>query len=286
MQIYNDINISDEIFKSIEKYFYKRDKIKDDFDYSITELIDSPRIVQLRRRYDSEISVPVSSLFPSWYGNVIHDTLQSIRTSKRVNEVINGKLISGEYDYFHKGVLKDYKTTSVWKYILGDLSSWSTQLNCYSYFLRDKKVDKLFIEAFFLDWNNNESLRIGNYPKAPQLKIPIYKMLDEYVFYYLVVRIDEHEKNVVFYDEELSDCTSEEMWEKNATFAVKKEGQKKALRVLSSLEEAEEWADRKMREKKDNLFIEERPGERVRCERFCQVKDFCNQYREYKNGST
>jgi hypothetical protein len=30
--------------------------------------------------------------------------------------------------------------------------------------------------------------------------------------------------------------------------------------------------------------IEIRPGERTRCANFCQVRDFCQQWKEYQNG--
>ena len=78
-------------------------------------------------------------------------------------------------------------------------------------------------------------------------------------------------------DDELPECTAEERWERPIKYAVKKEGRKSALRVLDSLKDAENYmAEKKLFAKH---FVETRQGESVRCESYCAVQPFCNQYK-------
>ena len=74
---------------------------------------------------------------------------------------------------------------------------------------------------------------------------------------------------------EMPECTTDEMWEKPTTYAVKKDGGVRAKSVHSTLEEAQEKLPPK------GYFIEVREGERTRCAKFCQVNNFCNQYQTY-----
>jgi hypothetical protein len=74
---------------------------------------------------------------------------------------------------------------------------------------------------------------------------------------------------------EIAPCTPEEMWEKQEKFAVMKEGGKRAKSVHDTRQEAEIALPAK------GYFIEHRPGERTRCESFCQVSAFCTQHQQY-----
>jgi len=80
---------------------------------------------------------------------------------------------------------------------------------------------------------------------------------------------------------ELPSCRKAEMWEKDNVFAVKKKGRKSALRCLASHDKAANYIS--IHKDAKDLFIEFRPGERIRCERFCNVNKFCNQYAHYQH---
>ena len=72
-------------------------------------------------------------------------------------------------------------------------------------------------------------------------------------------------------------CSSEEMWAKPDTFAIKEKGKARAKRVLNSEEEAREYiGDNK------NLAIEFRKGERTRCEGYCAVSEYCDQFKGWR----
>jgi hypothetical protein len=77
-------------------------------------------------------------------------------------------------------------------------------------------------------------------------------------------------------DEDLPPCTPAEMWEKPTTYALKKKGGVRAIKVYETQEEAEKAFDPKAHE------IEVRLGSRTRCESFCPVNTYCQQWRDYQ----
>ena len=82
------------------------------------------------------------------------------------------------------------------------------------------------------------------------------------------------------------ECTPEEMWEKPEAFAVMKEGGARARSVHDKLVDAENalLSAKQKAKKNEQFFIEHRPGVRTRCEGFCQVAPFCDQFKTYKQN--
>jgi len=86
-------------------------------------------------------------------------------------------------------------------------------------------------------------------------------------------------------------CSNEDMWRKPSTFAVKRRGAKRALRVMESKDALWKWAEERhildsWKGKKRLLRThvwEERPGECTRCKHYCKAKDFCHQYQQILN---
>ena len=92
-------------------------------------------------------------------------------------------------------------------------------------------------------------------------------------------RLNLHnEANFAAVSGQMPACTSDEMWEKPTTYAVMKEGGKRAKRVFESLDKAEAFRA----EQKGTHYVETREGGRTRCESFCQVASFCDQWKNYR----
>jgi hypothetical protein len=70
------------------------------------------------------------------------------------------------------------------------------------------------------------------------------------------------------------------MWEKPTSWAVRKVGNVRAKHICYTEEDAEEKAQAAGK----GHVIEVRPGERTRCAQYCQVKDFCGQWKDYNSG--
>ena len=65
---------------------------------------------------------------------------------------------------------------------------------------------------------------------------------------------------------------------KPSTWAVKKEGRVRAIRVFDN----EADAEKRCAEEGKGAFVEYRPGAYTRCEGFCAVQQWCP---EYQNGA-
>jgi len=271
-------------------------------DISITSLIDSPRVRIMKNVYDNDIEVDAVDMVWALFGTAVHSVLEQSNSSKNIiNEERlyashNGWIISGALDRQeiknNTASIIDYKVTSVWSVIYGK-PEWEKQLNCYSWLFKKNnthnqiKVGSLKICAILRDWNRRDAERKENYPQAPIVFVDIPIWDDNSIDKYISDRVSLHQESQVNYDlnADLPLCSDQEMWKKNDTWAVKKKGQKRALRVLDSEEEAikyVEWHDKTDQAyiKKTDLETEHRSGEYTRCGNYCSVAEFCNQYKE------
>lgn len=264
---------------------------KGDAHISVTELMSSPRIVQLRRRHWDQLEEDAGDMVWSLFGSALHNILQHGKDENHVVEErlfkeIDGWTISGAIDLQEiedgEVTISDYKCTSVWS-VMNEKLDWQRQLNVYAYLVETVKklpVKAVQIVAVLRDWSGREADVKQEYPRAPivVLNIPLWPM--EMREQYIKRRINLHSE-ALFASESGSDmafCTAEECWEKPTTYAVKKKGNKRATHIFKAKAEAEHQVN----QLGEAYGIEERPGERTRCERFCSVSLFCDQYQQYK----
>ena len=265
----------------------------DGADYTVTTLIDSPRIASLGRCYGDQIDEDVSEKIMAILGTAVHKILetgagQGETPEQRFHAEINGTKISGQVDlqteYPGGVVLSDYKTTSafvVQKFPNGK-PEHERQLNTYAYLARQNGVEVKGLEviAIIRDWSDGNARRSSEYPETPVVRIPINMWEPERAEEYVIERVALHEN----YDGE--NCTDDEMWLRPAKFAVhefKKSWSKRAKRLFDSRTAAEIYImDQKQPEK---FRVEERSAEHVRCDHYCSVARWCEQNnRRIMNG--
>jgi hypothetical protein len=170
---------------------------------------------------------------------------------------------------------------------MNEKADWKHQLNIYAHLVEKVKkipVTKMSIVAIIRDWSAREAQKDG-YPQAPIVTIPIKVWYPEAREQFIQSRLTAHSSAMFEADTEgtLPECSSDEMWEKPSTWAIKKEGGVRAKSVHSSVEEANAaLAEAEKSAKKNEKFaIEIRPGERTRCKSYCQVSKFCSQFQTY-----
>lgn len=294
MKVTNHYGLPETIVNVLARPQYSKGKAN----LSVTELMSSPRIVQLKRRHWEELTEDAADMVWSLFGTAVHNILEHGKdehhiVEERVFTMVNGFTISGAIDlqevYEDGTVISDYKTTSVFA-VMNQKIDWEYQLNCYAYLVHKAKsvtVKKLQIVAIVRDWARRDTSREG-YPKAPIVVIDIPLWSVDRQESYIKQRI--HLQESAFFDIEvgsdIAECTPEEMWEKPEYFAVKKDGGVRAKSVHEKREDAERalaQANEKAK-KGEAFFIEHRPGARTRCEGFCQVQKFCTQWQKYISG--
>jgi hypothetical protein len=271
-------------------------------DISVTTLIDSPKIRLMKEKHDHEIEVDAVDMVWALFGTAVHSVLENskqsedIITEERLYSTISGWVLSGAVDRQEikddQITIVDYKVTSVWSVIYGK-PEWENQLNCYAYLVNDKNafnkrnVTNLKICAILRDWNRREAERKPDYPQAPIVFVDIPLWDHEKASKYIINRMALHQEAQILYDMhgDLGLCSDEDTWKKPDTWAVKKKGQKRALRVLDTEKDAKEYIEWHNKTddayiKKANLEIEFRGGEYTRCSNYCSVADFCKQKKE------
>tara|TARA_R100001015_G_scaffold8156_2_gene3183 strand:+ start:279 stop:989 length:711 start_codon:yes stop_codon:yes gene_type:complete len=230
----------------------------------------------------------ISEKLWSVLGTAVHKVFEDhsgedVISEERLFVEVDGWVISGAIDLQDADGPSDYKCTSVWA-VIHDKVEWEYQLNAYAWLMRHAKgvhSKKLSIIAVMRDWNRRQAEASPDYPQAPIATLDISMWSDEKQDAFMDHRIELHKdaefRNLV--DDRLPDCTDEERWTKPSTYAVKKGTNKRAVRVLDSLEDAESYI--KDNELDNKHHVEHRLGEYTRCAgNWCRVADFCDQWQE------
>jgi hypothetical protein len=290
MKYTNKHNIPIEIIRAVENDNYsKGNSVK-----SITGLLQPPKISILSEEHKDTLTVDISDRIWILLGQSVHTILERANegkedtmTEERMFADVNGWTISGQTDSISlkDNTLKDYKVTSAWTVmnaLKDEKPEWVEQLNCYAWLARentDIKIDKLNIVAISRDWSKPQYERSGgDYPPAPVtvVNIPLWSEEDQLKFIKDKVTLHQEAEAEYLISGTLPDCSDAERWKRNDTFRVVKEGRKSAVRVLPSEKEAEKYIS--SHKDKDNLDIEVAIGKPIRCESYCHVAEFCDQY--------
>jgi len=283
MKLTNKYNLPQTFVNVLQRDPYTKGKAN----LSVTEMINSPRIVMLTKQYGDQLVEDVTDRIWSLFGTAVHNVLEKGKddnhiVEQRLHAEMDGWHISGAIDLQiidPDGItVNDWKVTSVWA-VMNDKPEWEQQLNIYAWLIEKIKkvpVKKLEIVAILKDWKGRETKQ--DYPESQVKVVDIPLWTTEQRESFIKERINLH-SNALFSSEigeTLPLCTPSEMWETQTTYAVKKIGNKRATAVCQTLEEAQEKASA------DKSFeIEERKGERRRCADYCIVSKFCDQYQTY-----
>lgn len=279
MRVTNKFNLPDPIVQAVQKN-YKPTPNR----YGVTSLLKGSTQTVLERRFNDDITVDASENIWAVFGTAVHKILEQAESENMLKEyrieVPAGddvSTISGVVDLYdlNTDTVIDYKTGSVWKVITNDWEDYRKQIALYAWMLTQKgyPCKRGQIVLFMKDHSKAKAKRERDYPE-----LPVYV------------------KNFVFTSEELQQahrealerileirclmdtptdllppCDPESRWYTGTKYAVMDGNKKKALRVLDSAEEAEEW----MKEHNKGTRVDVRPGEDKRCQDYCNVADFC-----------
>lgn len=261
--------------------------------YSVTRVIGSPCEAVLLRRHGGEVDSDVSDYVWAILGTAVHKILEnSQETDSQLKESFlevpvgkfNGKkyTLSGIFDLYddNTGTVTDYKTASVIKWQKGEFDDYRMQLLLYCWMLRKIGFDAHDGEIVMIlrDWSKGKARFDKSYPQSQVQKVEFsfnsehFNEAESYVHDWFK-RVAEFEE---LDDCELKPCTPEQRWHRDDKWAVKKRGAKRALRVYSNKNDAYQRAAGENREANgEPFYVEERPGEDVKCEMYCSVYDWC-----------
>jgi len=286
MKLTNKHALPESIINVLRRPEYSKGKAH----LSVTQLLNSPKIVSLTQKFWGELEQDASDMVWSLFGTAIHKVLEHGKddnhvVEQRIHAEVDGWNISGAIDLQivnANGVdIRDYKTTSAWA-VMNEKIEWEHQLNLYAYLVeRVKKVPvtSVGIVAIIRDWSRRDAANKEDYPQAPIKEIPVKLWTFEEREAFVIDRVHKHAEADFAMETEgdLPDCTPQEMWETQSTWAVKKTGGVRA----KSVHQSEAEAQAALESLGKGYEIEHRPGERKRCANFCQVNQYCQQYLNY-----
>ena len=243
---------------------------------TVTQLIGPAQKLVLERQNDADLEMDVLDMVPALRGSALHNILEqagkdapTLIPEDRLKTMHDGWTISGKSDLYETAdhILSDWKDSSVWSFIFGKIE-WVEQLNVLRWIRvrNGQPVNGLAITLFCGDWRRNESLRSPDYPaRVVNIPIPMWTMDEATAF--VDQRLNLHR---AANDGAIPPCSDVERWAKPTSWAVIKDGNKRAASVHNT--EADAVANLKA-----GHHIEKRPGESVRCNGYCLARPFCPQ---------
>ena len=288
MPLTNSLNLPQPFVDAVTSNYRYKDKR-----YSVTQILGGIRPAILSRRHQDEITEDVADMVWMIFGSAVHSILEKSKesdTQLKENwvsaELPNGYTLSGIFDLYDDATktVTDYKTATVWKVIYGEWDDYRKQLLMYCWMLRKMGFDarKGQIVAMLKDHSKSKAKFDASYPKHPVYTIS-WEFTDkefEELESWLVQRFEEIEAAEKLPDDELPLCTAEERWAKPDKWAVKKKGNKRALKVHDSQESAESHLE----SLGTGYEIEFRPGVDGKCGEYCSCHDFCSYWKGNANG--
>lgn len=279
MRVTNKFNLPDPIVQAVQKN-YKPTPNR----YGVTSLLKGATQTVLERRFNDDITVDASENIWAIFGTAVHKILEQADSENMLKEyrieVPAGddvSTISGVVDLYdlNTDTVIDYKTGSVWKVITNDWEDYRKQIALYAWMLNQKgyPCKRGQIVLFMKDHSKAKAKRERDYPE-----LPVYVKTFEFTSEELqqahreaLERILEIRCLMGTPTDLLPPCDPESRWYTGTKYAVMDGNKKKALRVLDSAEEADEW----MKEHNKGTRVDVRPGENKRCQDYCNVADFC-----------
>lgn len=293
MRLTNNLNLPAPIVTAIQRQVGDYDR--GESDYSITDLINPPQIVMLKRQFEDEIIEDVSQRIWMLLGSAIHnilekagdgaDSMGEVRLFAYLN--YEEKTISGKFDHLaiDSGTLTDYKVTSSYS-VKGDevKPEWVKQLNYYRWLCmrNDLNVDDLQITAILRDWNQH-GLRDENYPRQSVVTMQVPVWDEKFTEHSIKMDLGDH---VDAANGVCRPCTDEERWCVPGKIALMKKGRKSAVRLLDTEYELMEYMTKNKFTSEAGYYMVERPTTYRRCEDYCSVSKFCPQWEKTNNEGT
>ena len=294
MNITNKSNLPEALVKLISP-----NKHNEPGKLSATTLLKGVREIILTDRHWDEMTDDVSDRIWAIFGTSVHAMLKQEAPEEFTEEYLEFRFggplenffLTGQVDNYNMatGIITDYKTASVWKWKFNDFRDWDIQGLIYAWLLRQNGflVKGIRFVAFLKDFSERDAQRDDGYPQSPAMihetPMSYYDHLpgtaEGGIADYILARFYQYKDSVTKTDEELPDCTDLETWAKPAKWAVMKDGRKSALKVCNTEEEAQQVVNDLGDQK--GISIQYRPGERLKCERYCLAAPFCNTYKKY-----
>ncbi len=200
---------------------------------------------------------------------------------QRMFREIDGKTVSGKYDFIAEGRLEDFKSTGTFTWTNNTKTEdYQLQGSIYRWIDAAQPVpkitqDHMAIQFFFWDWKAYEAKRSPDYPQQQILQqlIPLLSLADTEA--YIVGKLKQFEQYQQMDEDQIPLCSDKELWRKKAVFKYYRDKTKTTGRSTKNFPTSTEAYDRLMKDGGAGI-VKEVPGEVVAC-KYCQAFPVCTQ---------
>ena len=304
------ISLPVAVWLTVDDYDY----INEPNTISVTTLIRPIRQVVLGRRAPKK-PTDISSLIPSRMGQAMHkaiemawlhnhsealkalgysdDVVEAVRINPEVEEPgtipvyleqraskhIDGMIVTGKFDLIVEGRLTDVKSCSVFAYInKSNEPKWKLQGSIYRWLNPEKVRDaNLTVEYLFTDWSAYAARSDLAYPQRRAVSVPIELLSLSETESYLRERIALIRSLMNAPEEDIPECTDEDLWRDAPVFKyyANPDKRERSTKNFDNLAEAEEYKN-----SKGKGIVIAFPGMVKAC-KYCPAFDVCSQKDRY-----
>lgn len=285
LRITNKFNLPQPLVEAVSNNKYSPGKS----DYTTTQLAGTPaRQLILKRKFWDQISEDVADLIYSLSGQSKHVVLERAAefckeyhylAEQRFYITREGKLIGGQIDLYDENTktLYDWKETGVYASYHEPKPDWIAQGNINKLMLEENgyEVGTIINIALYRDWKKSEVGRTKDYPEHQVQPFPLPVWPAEQTEKFIAQRIADFEAA----KKKLPLCSDEERWKSDDVYAMTKKGNTRATKLFSTEKEAKSHMEVFAIKGHEIKF---RPGVNKRCDSYCNVAQFCEQYKQLK----
>ena len=199
-----------------------------------------------------------------------------VYVEQRHEKEVDDFIISGKYDLVVDGTVSDYKSTSVWTYIFdSNALKYTQQGSIYKWLAPDQIKDTVIqIHYIFTDWSSSQAARDPKYPQTRVItkEYPLWSL--DQTEHYIRTKLKEFKGCLDKSQNDLPQCTKEELWESDTKYKYYKNPAKMA-RATKNYDTLDEANARLAADGRIGTVVTV-PGEVKAC-RYCEVSDICEQ---------
>lgn len=289
---------------------------------SATSLLRSTKQLVLSRRIPSaERTADVKDFLASSLGTAIHDSIEKAWTQnyainlkklgypqpiidrivinppkdmvlaknaipiyleQRHTKDFNGYIVGGKFDMVFEERLRDFKSTSVYSYLLGSKDDdYSFQGSIYRWLnpelITDEEMD---IEFIFTDWKKIDAKTNPNYPQQRVKTYPVKLMPLAQTEARIKAKLQDLSRSWKLPEDQLTPCTDKELWRSEPKFKYYADANKTDGRSTKNFDTLLEANHFHLIEKSGKGIVITVPGEVKACG-YCPAYDICKQKDAY-----
>ena len=203
-----------------------------------------------------------------------------IYIERRNSIEMEGFTVSGRFDIVDQGMLEDVKTTKTYSWIKGTNNErYRYQGSMYRLINPDIITnDFMNVQYMFTDWSPYQAQANKDYPQkrvmAKRLKLLSLKDTE----FFMRTKLQEIKKHQVLKQEELPNCTPEELWQDPPKWAYYKD-KTKTVRATKLFDSAAEATSRNAADGAKGKIVK-RDAEPTFC-KYCDARPICTQAEYY-----